>query len=77
MNTLEPKLDIEFDNNWNGTLIIECPVCNTITKKHLAELSNGSVVNCTCGTSFPFSGDDLSGIQDSMDSLRKTLQSFS
>ena len=76
-NNVEPKMDLEFDDNWNGVLVIECTKCGTITKKKLSELNAGDQVDCSCGISFSFSGDDLSGIQSSLDSLKKTLKSFS
>ena len=73
---IEPKLDLELDDNLNGILVITCQQCGHVTKKSLSELKRGSDVKCKCDMLFHFTGDDLSGIQDSFNSLKKTLQSF-
>lgn len=72
----EPKIDLEFDNNWNGILVISCPQCKKKTKRKLSELNPGKEVSCSCGFTVSFSGDDLRGVQRSLNDLKKTLKNF-
>ncbi len=76
MKNKEPKVDLEFDNNWNGILNITCPKCQRTMKKHLREIPPGKEVACSCGFTVKFSGDDLRGIQRSFDDLKRTLKNF-
>lgn len=75
-NNLEPDISIKLDDDLNGILVITCKNCNAVTKAPLAFFKDNDTVTCKCGISFHFTGDDIAAVQDSFDSLRKTLQSF-
>lgn len=76
MADVPPKIELEFDKNWNAILVVTCPQCNHKIKRHLRNLPPGSVIECDCGYGVTLTGDDLQSLQKSVDNLKRTLRSF-
>ena len=71
-----PEFDINFDKNMNATLLITCGGCSHKTKLPLKQTSPSKKVNCSCGNEFSLGVDDLRKIQQELDKLKRTLDSF-
>lgn len=76
MSSKEPKIEFGVDKNLKGILVITCPDCGKKLKKNAKEISPGKEVACSCGFTVSFSGDDLRGVQRSLDDLKRTLKSI-
>ena len=72
----ETKIDIDFDNNMNGILLITCGNCKSKKKKPLKTLRKGTDIKCSCGATFEISDNGFKEIQQSFDDLTKTLNNI-
>ena len=70
------QVDLELDDNLNGTLVIACPECSRRHKRPLRHVAPGSEFRCSCGFSMTFRGDDLRRVQRELDNFKRTLQAF-
>lgn len=70
------QVDLEVDDNLNGTLVIACPECGRSHKRPLRHTAPGSQLRCSCGFSMTFSGDDLRSVQRELDRLKRSLQAL-
>jgi hypothetical protein len=72
----EPKIDLDLDNNFNATLIVQCGECNRKNKLPMSQASSGKIIKCGCGLEYPLKGDDLRKIQKQLNDLKRTLNNF-
>jgi hypothetical protein len=74
---MSKEIDLEIDDNWNGTLVMTCPKCKAKTRRRISSLASGSKVRSSCGhTTFEMSGDDLRRVQRSLDDLKRDIDGF-
>jgi uncharacterized protein YlzI (FlbEa/FlbD family) len=73
----EPKIDLEIGSDLKGILIIECGECNNKNKIPLYQASPDNIITCICGKKYQLTGDDIRKIQEGLDNLKRTLDSFS
>ena len=68
--------DFKIDNNLSASITLTCPACGKTFKKNLRNLSSGTKIKCSCGSTINISGNELSGFQRELDSLNRTLKNF-
>lgn len=78
MNEFEEthQIDIDFDDDLNGFLVLKCLIVGTTKRIPLSEIHPGYTHKCECTANIHFTGDDISELQRAFDDLKRSLSNF-